>query len=308
MELSAWVHNAPADEFWTVVGVLAVACGIGLVQGFRFLLRKRMIEDIPTSKVRSAAQGYVELEGYGELMDGPPILSPLTGSRCVWYQYSIEERRGSGKNRRWTTVESARSSDLFLLIDDTGECVIDPDGARVTPAVKETWYGANRDSKPRITGTRWISLGGRYRFREARLHPGDPLYAIGLFETVGGAGSGADHQTMLRELLREWKTDSDMLLQRFDANNDGEIGLEEWEAVRAAAWQEVLGQHAELQTAEPVHTLTATRDSRRPFLLSALPQFDLVKRFHWYMLGLFALALISGSLLSWLTTVRLAGS
>lgn len=307
MDLGAWVQSAPADEFWPAAALLGIFCLVSLVQGFLFLLRKRMIEDIPTSRVRSAAQGYVELEGHCELMDGPPILSPLTGSHCVWYQYSIEERRGSGKNRRWVKLESARSSDLFLLVDATGQCVIDPDGACVTAAVNEKWYGPNRDSKPRTTGSHWLIPGGRYRFREARLHPGDPLYAIGLFETVGGAGSGTDHQNMLRGILREWKADSEMLLQRFDKDRNGEIGLDEWKAVRAAAWQEVLKHHAELQTAEPVHTLTATHDTRRPYLLSALPQFDLVKRYQFYMFALFTLALASGGLVSWMATARLAG-
>ena len=30
---------------------------------------------------------------------------------------------------------------MFLLEDDTGTCVIDPDDAEVTPSISETWYG-----------------------------------------------------------------------------------------------------------------------------------------------------------------------
>lgn len=307
MELSAWIQQAEADDFWLLAGIAGVVCLVSLAQGFMFLIRKRMIEDIPTSKVRSAAQGYVELEGLCKLMDGPPIVSPLTGSHCAWYQYSIQEQRGSGKNSRWVTIESGRSSELFLLVDDTGQCVIDPDGARVTSRINQKWYGPNRDSRPATTGRKWFSLGGRYRFRESRLQPDEPLYAIGLFETIGGAGTGADHQTMLRSLLSEWKTDTEMLLQRFDKNNDGEICLQEWEAVRQAAWSEVVKQHAELRSAEPAHTMTETRDVRRPYLLSALPQFDLVSRYRNFMLLLFIVALLSGSMASFLITTRLAG-
>lgn len=306
MGLSAWIQQADADNFWLLAGAACIVCLVCLAQGFMFLIRKRMIEDIPTSKIRSAAQGYVELEGMCELMDGPPIVSPLTGSHCAWYQYSIQEQRGSGKNSRWVTVESGRSSELFLLVDDTGQCVIDPDGARVTSRINQKWYGANRDSRPATTGRRWFSLGGRYRFRESRLQPGEPLYAIGLFETIGGAGTGADHQTMLRSLLSEWKADTEMLLQRFDRNGNGEICLQEWEAVRNAAWNEVVRQHAELQTAEPAHTLTETRDARRPYLLSALPQFDLVRRYQAFTIVFFTLALSSGGAASFLITTRLA--
>lgn len=307
MDLARWAQQAAADEFWLLTGILAVAAAAALVRGFMFLLKKRMIEDIPTSKVRSAAQGYVELEGRCALIDGPPIVSPLTGSHCVWYRYVVQERRGSGRNSRWTTLESGTSPDLFWLEDDTGQCVIDPEGARVTASVDLSWYGPNRDSRPRTTGRRWLSLGGRFRFRESRLHPGDPLYAIGLFKTVGAPGSGSDKQAMLKSLLREWKTDTDKLLERFDRNGDGEICLEEWQAVREAAWQEVVEQHAELARAEPAHTLSQTRDRRRPFLLSAVPQFDLVRRFQRYTIALLAFALAGGSLAGWLISMRLIG-
>lgn len=306
MDFTTWVERAPSTDFWLATGMLAGVAAVSCFQAFAYLIRKRVIEDIPTSRIRSAAQGYVELVGRCALMAGPPVLGPLTGSRCVWYEYSIHEHRGSGKDSRWVSIESGRSSDLFLIVDDTGHCVIDPDGARITASVTDTWYGPNRDSRPKTTGTRWFMFGARYRFREARLHSGDPLYAIGLFETVSGAGGAIDQQTQLRTLLREWKTDSEMMLDRFDQNRDGEICLEEWESVRAAAWQAVLTQHVELQTAEPVHTLSETRDPRRPYLISAVPQFDLVRRYQLWMLGLFTLALITGGLASWLLSIRFA--
>lgn len=59
------------------------------------------MEDTPTSKLRSAAQGYVELSGYGALLEGAPIIAPLTGLTCTWYSHEIEERRRSGKNTHW---------------------------------------------------------------------------------------------------------------------------------------------------------------------------------------------------------------
>ena len=90
MEFTTWVHNAPPDDFWLLAVILAIVCLVSTARGFMFLVRKRTIQDIPTSRIRSAAQGYVELEGVCELMDGPPILSPLTGSQCAWYQYSVQ--------------------------------------------------------------------------------------------------------------------------------------------------------------------------------------------------------------------------
>lgn len=307
MDLTSWVLQADPVDFWIVATLLGAGGVYGFYKAFLNLLRKRIIQDIPTSRIRSAAQGYVELEGTGRLMDGVPILAPLTGRHCTWYRYAIKERRRSGRNNNWVTVESGTSTGLFLLEDDTGECVIDPDGAHVTPTETITWYGSSRDSRPGTTGGRWLSSGRRYHFSESRMHAGDPLYALGLFETVG-AGDIHDQQAEVRELLREWKRDSEALLKRFDKNGDGMICLEEWEAVRAAAYEEVKARHAELKTAPTVHTLSATHDRRRPFLLSALPQFDLVRHYNRAAAGWFLLFVISGGFAAWTITTRLAGT
>ena len=48
--------------------------------------RYRQIHDLPTSKIASAAQGYVELLGRGDLIDGTPVISKLGRQRCCWYR------------------------------------------------------------------------------------------------------------------------------------------------------------------------------------------------------------------------------
>ncbi|RKZ95376.1 MAG: hypothetical protein DRQ43_05505, partial [Gammaproteobacteria bacterium] len=72
--------------------VLAIMCAASLYVIFRYFHRSRMIDDTPTSKIRSAHQGFVELEGEGRLMKGMPIVSPLSNKQCLWYQYSIERK------------------------------------------------------------------------------------------------------------------------------------------------------------------------------------------------------------------------
>jgi hypothetical protein len=142
-----WGKHSASDDFWMVAGIAIVLTIAGFAGAFYFFMRKRIMEDTPTSKIRSAAQGYVEIDGTGDLLEGPPIIGPLTGKTCTWYSYKIEERRRSGKNSNWHTLEKAISDELFLIIDDTGQCIIDPEGASVTPAEKDVWYGAS--SRPR---------------------------------------------------------------------------------------------------------------------------------------------------------------
>ena len=135
--LSEWAKHSTAHDFWLVAGIIALISIAGFAGAFYYFKRRRIIEDTPRSKIRSAAQGYVELGGHGDLMDGSAIVAPLTGKYCTWYSYNIEERRSSGKNAQWANIENGKCEELFLIVDDTGQCVIDPDGASVTTAERD---------------------------------------------------------------------------------------------------------------------------------------------------------------------------
>src|SRR4051794_9943525 len=87
--------------------------------------RYRQVDDVPTSKIASAAQGYVELLGKSVSMD-TPVLSPVSGLPCCWYRYRIERNTSGDK---WQHEDSGESIAHFLLVDDTGQCIISPDGA-----------------------------------------------------------------------------------------------------------------------------------------------------------------------------------
>ncbi|WP_127477039.1 GIDE domain-containing protein [Sulfurivermis fontis] len=292
---------APA-EFWIGTGLLiALALG-GFYAIFRFLKRYHIIEGTPTSRVRSAAQGYVELDGIGYLMPGTPIIAPLSGITCTWYHYKVEEKTASGgdNRERWRTLRQETSDELFLLKDDTGECVIDPEGAEVTPAISEVWYG----DTPMWNGGARRGRIGRYRYTEKRMHPGDMLYAIGQFRSVGGSQELPNTHEEVRQLLAEWKRDQVSLHARFDRNNDGVLSVDEWEAVRKAAWKEVLAEQAKRARGPVHHLLTRPDDSRRPFILSVLPQELLIRRYRVYA-GLSLLVfLLAGSAATWLLTAR----
>ena len=85
------------------------------------LQRARWIEDTPTSRVRSAAQGLVELNGMLDAGGHEPLLSPLGKKPCLWYRFRVEEHRGrSDRDNQWRTVEQGVSGRPFLLRDPTG--------------------------------------------------------------------------------------------------------------------------------------------------------------------------------------------
>jgi hypothetical protein len=208
--------------------------------------RYRTIHDLPTSRVASAAQGYVELFGRSELLEGEPVSSRLTGLPCCWYRYTIERK---GANDRWEHVESGVSRAHFLLVDETGRCVISPEGAEVITRRKQTWHAHG------------------YRYTEWLLLPQGPLYALGEFRTVGGANAELDERAEVAALLAQWKREPAQLVERFDLDRDGAISVQEWELARLQAQREVRRRHAEIRARGGVHILGKPRDGRL-FLLS----------------------------------------
>ena len=125
MSPAASVLGMPTGEFLIWLGVSGFLSLFGLWGGFRRLHHARLIENVPTAKVRSAHQGYVELVGTAEALPGEPVIAPLSGSVCCWYDYRIERRSG----KHWNIVDKGTSEAVFAIRDDTGRCLIDPEAA-----------------------------------------------------------------------------------------------------------------------------------------------------------------------------------
>jgi hypothetical protein len=302
-QLRLWVLNAPPANFWLFLLIASGASLAAFVYAFVFFHRARIIEDTPTSRIRSAAQGYVELAGQGGLMDGTPIVSPLTATQCTWYRYKVE-KMGDKHSR---IIDSGVSDGLFLLLGETGRCVVDPEGAVVTCRSKQVWYESSYPSRRKTQRSNSLlgRLGGRYRYTEERMHPGESLYAIGMFMSVGGGAESFNTDAEVRDLLKEWKKDNKGLLQRFDANGDGEIDVHEWEAVRKAAYQQVRKEQSRRSVEPPTHVMTKPKHGKRPFLLSVFPQRELVKRYKLKAVASLAGFLLLGSVAVWMATLRL---
>ncbi len=236
---------------------------LGTIMFLKLQARRRWMEDVPTSLVRSASQGYVELEGAARLMDGLPILSPLTRTACTWWRFKVEKREQGGSNRtRWNTVRQGASGSLFLLQDDTGECVIDPDDALVEPAWKRVWQGDTPDPGM-MARTSWWQAND-YRYTEELIQPGERLYALGWFTSHDPLQISP--QDGVRDTVIAWKTDP-AIRQRFDADGDGRLDEGEFAALREEARRHAMASHRERAGAPQTHVLKADPEGR-PFILT----------------------------------------
>lgn len=162
-------------------GVMAFLC---LLFALRSGKRKRLVDNLPTSKTTGVFIGLVELKGTAEATQ--PLISYLAGQPCVQYRWRIEEHwsrtvtetytDSDGKTQTRTRQESgwkivADGGEMipFYLQDDCGVILVRPEGAKIEPATcfDETcgasdplYYGkgppeavANSDFRRRFTET-----------------------------------------------------------------------------------------------------------------------------------------------------------
>lgn len=117
-----------------------------LVLAMARLRRKRLVDDLPTSKTQGVFIGLTELKGTAE--SEAPLKSYLSEAPCVHYSWQVDEQStetrvetytdGKGhtqtrvvRTTKWTTVASGGESAPFYLKDDTGVIRVAPDKAKI---------------------------------------------------------------------------------------------------------------------------------------------------------------------------------
>jgi E3 Ubiquitin ligase len=285
------IHQGNPSAVGIAVVVLAAGSAYCSWRTWRHVSNIRLIEDTPTCKIRSAPQGYVELEGLGKLMDGAPIIAKLSGLPCVWYRYKIEQQvttqyKGHAQTR-WEVIEKDESTETFWLQDETGRVVVDPEGADVSPRYRDKWRSSSSlggIARHPANVANFLSLRtdhGSYRLTEERINSGERLYALGFLKSVSSYTSMPTVDEDVRELLKDWKNNQSTLLQRFDLNKDGKIDEKEWMLARSQARRETMKNRQEqvIHSADGLNVLGPTRDGSRPYILSAFTQTELTKRY-----------------------------
>ncbi len=240
---------------WLPLTLLLCAALFGI---WRSLRHARLVEDTPTARIASAAQGYAELRGRGQPLAGQPLLSPLSGLPVLWWRLLTEKQNEKGK---WQQESLEQSNASFLLDDGSGSCLVDPEAAEM------------------LVQRREVTQQGEHRYTLWTLLPHDMVYVLGDFRTLGSMTDGAVSESQrLRELLEHWKADQAGLLARFDLDGNREIDLKEWELARAQARRELRQQQTEVAGAAELHVIGAASDGRL-FLISDLEPARIARRF-----------------------------
>jgi Zn-finger nucleic acid-binding protein len=217
MRTAQW--NRPPDQTLLYLALGTVG-GFGLcVYGWMVYQRKRLIESIPTSTIRSLALGLVEVSGQAQPEESL-LSAPFSGLPCVFYSYAVEERVGSGKNARWETISKGTSEQPFFVSDTTGRVLVVPLGAELILPDERTYRNSWLGELPPttiaglnrlgISTERWMG-SKTLRCRESFILPEEQVYVLGTAHEHQGArervenpahiyiGSSRDHEFIISD-------------------------------------------------------------------------------------------------------------
>jgi Zn-finger nucleic acid-binding protein len=198
-----WTAALDASALYLTVGVMG---GVGFsIYGFIMNNRKRLIESIPTSPVRSLAVGLVEVSGRAQPENGL-LRAPFSGMPCVLFSYQVEERRASGKETRWETIAKGTSHEPFFVRDETGRVLVVPfDAQLVLPdnrTTRNNWLGTLPEETILGLLKLGVSVEGWFgektlRCSESCILPDETVYVMGTAQENKSAADSTENSARL---------------------------------------------------------------------------------------------------------------
>jgi hypothetical protein len=180
-----------ANPLWGIVFFMLLLFCMGafvVIMGYRMLGRKRLIENTPTSTIRSIAMGLVELKGKA-VAAKETLTAPLSGKKCFRYWWIVEElHHDKDGHEQWRTVKSGSNAVPFHLQDSTGKVLIDCTAGEIdVPTTYNVGSGIGHDPPKEVQafldkeGIKWSGwvFNKPMRYRESALVPNTQLYLMG---------------------------------------------------------------------------------------------------------------------------------
>ncbi len=189
--MSACLFVLPPINHLAILSLIAIAGGLYFFfQGFRLLARKRILLNTPTSKIRSAALGLVEVNG--QATGSHTMAAPITGKPCFLYRTVAWQQR-AGKKQEWEKVADETLHLPFFVDDSTGKLLVEPLGADLDlhRDFREEYDASffvsslltnGASIPPRVSvflARHGITPGRRLRIEEHAIKPNDALFVAG---------------------------------------------------------------------------------------------------------------------------------
>lgn len=289
-------------------GMLLIGFGAGIFltfNGFRQLKLKRLIQDIPTSRIGTGAVGS-NVEIKGRVLPGSAgiFTAPISGIPCVFYLMEIQKWIETRDGGYWKTVDQFTSGNEILLDDGSGAFArVEPDDADIRfngdPAqfeiksnvfsrMPEDLAGAIRQNRSRIRHfkleeTSWI-FSSNYRFLENRFTSHETLYVIGYADT--GRKPVKKLKLQMKNFLaaKRMIEQDPKLREQYDANHDGALSEAEIETgAKEVGWQMELEEQERKEREaplEPEFKMVFRKREPHVFIVSNMGEAELVKSFN----------------------------
>jgi hypothetical protein len=162
---------------------------IGIAGYFLFINYRRfqLIQKTDTSAISMVYNGFYEVKGK-IVPQGNLLSSPFSGKQCVYYDFTVEQKKSSGKSSHWVKIIDDQRYVNFGLDDGTGVAIVDMQGADVqikTDSKERSgmFNSANEQEKAVLekynqSNKTWI-FEKSLRYTEKFLETGDELYVLG---------------------------------------------------------------------------------------------------------------------------------
>jgi hypothetical protein len=214
----------------------------------------RLLDDLPTSRLRSASQGYVELRGT-VLPSADTIRCGKCAKPCLWFEYYT-------RRSEMRVTPTGRTPDIWLD-DGTGRCRIIAEGA-------DLWSARRGESRhAHIEPGDELHVLGEFRTQAEELPPPAPGMPPTALELRGQRDPRRLRVHVVRQRLNRLKADQ-ARMDIIDVNKDGRVDTHEWEAAVKATWHGVERDEAQgkaLLGIENVVALPRSERDRLPFVI-----------------------------------------
>ena len=148
--------------------VMEILAGVAALGGLVAWWTAYQLRAAPAVPVALAQAGQVALRGRAQAMPGAaPLISP-DGVACLWFKHSRQAMH------QYNASDSVRP---FLLVDDTGQCIVLSAGADVTGSSRQL---PQSDVK-QLPEVKDITGTGGYGTGERLLREGDDIHVVGWF-------------------------------------------------------------------------------------------------------------------------------
>jgi hypothetical protein len=306
------VHIEGSEPIIALVGL-----GVGIyffVAGFKELKSKRIIQNIPTSKINTGAVGTnVEVTGRIVCEKDNIVHAPISGRPCAFYSIEIqrwEKNRKHGRNSlgshdtgfdrgHWVTVESFYSDKGFFIDDNSGaNAMVLVDGAVVKRKGGTRDYemrSNNFDQMPaglrqsletnqkklrrfKLKNTSWL-FSNRFRFREWCFSVGERMFVLGHADS--GLKAPKRNTMKFKTFLKAKKAiqENEKLKARFDTNKDGKLDEAELERGAKIVAQQLEAKYSKekLEDLSAKTKLVFKQKKPNPFYISNMSEKELIQ-------------------------------